>query len=84
MGIQRDNFSNKWHPPEREFLFEIGTLPSMGRGWRQHVGMDCASDSEHSFRVVFLALMLARKEGVKNEEKIEAACEVGAHPEDRP
>ena len=53
-----------------EFLFEIGTLPKMGRGWRQHVGSECASVSEHSLRVALLALMLARREGVKNEEKI--------------
>jgi len=53
-----------------EFLFEIGTLKNMDRGWRQHYAMDCASDLEHSFRVAMLALMLAREEGVKNEEKI--------------
>lgn len=53
-----------------EFLFEIGTLRNVDRGWKQHLAMDCASDPEHSFRVAFLALMLARKEGVKNEEKI--------------
>jgi putative hydrolase of HD superfamily len=58
------------HERDIEFLFEIGTLRNMERGWKQHLAMDCASDPEHSFRVAFLALMLARKEGVKNEEKI--------------
>jgi putative hydrolases of HD superfamily len=53
-----------------EFLYEIGSLRNVPRGWRQHLGMDCASDLEHSFRVAWLALILARMEGVKNEEKI--------------
>ncbi len=53
-----------------EFLFEIGTLRNMERGWKQHLAMECASDPEHSFRVAFLALVLARKESVTNEEKI--------------
>ncbi|MDD4988977.1 MAG: HD domain-containing protein [Candidatus Pacebacteria bacterium] len=53
-----------------QFLFEIGTLRNMQRGWYQHFGMEVASVMEHSMRVVFLALLIARKEGVKNEEKI--------------
>jgi putative hydrolase of HD superfamily len=31
---------------------------------------DVANDAEHVFRVIFIALILARAEGVKNEEKI--------------
>jgi putative hydrolase of HD superfamily len=53
-----------------EFLFEIGSLKNIDRGWRQHLGIDCANDLEHSFRVALLALMLARQEGVADEEKI--------------
>ncbi|TSC76779.1 MAG: putative hydrolases of HD superfamily [Parcubacteria group bacterium Gr01-1014_33] len=53
-----------------EFLFEIGSLRNVERGWKQHLAVDCASDLEHSFRVAFFALILARREGVKNEEKI--------------
>ena len=40
------------------------------RTWRQHVGMDVANDLEHTMRVIWLSLILARREGVKNEEKI--------------
>ena len=58
------------HERDIEFLFEIGTLRNMERGRKQHLAMECASDPEHSFRVAFLALMLARKEGVNDEEKI--------------
>ncbi|MBI2514850.1 HD domain-containing protein [Candidatus Wolfebacteria bacterium] len=53
-----------------EFLFEIGSLRNMSRAWTQSLGMDSASISEHTFRVVWLALIIARMEGVKNEEKI--------------
>ncbi|MCP6720250.1 MAG: HD domain-containing protein [Patescibacteria group bacterium] len=53
-----------------EFLFEIGSLHNIQRGWRQHLGMDCANVLEHTLRVIWLALIIARKEGVKNEEKI--------------
>ncbi len=53
-----------------EFLFEIGSLRNMHRGWKQHLGLDCASIPEHTFRVAFLALLIARKENCKNEEKI--------------
>lgn len=53
-----------------EFLYEIGSLRNIQRGWRQHLAMDCENILEHSFRVIWLALILARKEGVKDEEKI--------------
>ncbi|MDD5068645.1 MAG: HD domain-containing protein [Candidatus Pacebacteria bacterium] len=52
------------------FLFEIATLRNLDRSWRQYIGMDVESVLEHIVRVMFLALLIARKEGVKNEEKI--------------
>lgn len=53
-----------------EFLYEIGSLRNVPRAWIQHLATDCASTLEHTLRVVFLALLIARKEGVRNEEKI--------------
>ena len=61
-----------------EFLFEIGSMANVPRGWRQHLAMDCMSNLEHSFRVALIALILARMEDLrgdedgpaKNEEKI--------------
>ncbi len=53
-----------------ELLFEIGSLRNVNRGWIQHLGTDVASDLEHTMRVVFLALIIARHEKVINEEKI--------------
>jgi len=58
------------NPRDIEFLFEIGTMKNVDRSWRQHLGMECASNLEHSFRVVFLALLIARREGGADESKI--------------
>jgi len=51
-----------------DFLFEIGSLRNIQRGWRQHLGMDCATVLEHTIRVVWLALIVARKQGEKVDE----------------
>lgn len=48
-----------------DFLFEIGSLRNIPRAWIQHLGVPCASNLEHTMRVVFLALLIARKEGKK-------------------
>lgn len=53
-----------------EFLYEVGSLRNVQRGWLQHLATDCASDLEHILRVQLLALALARHEGVGNEELI--------------
>ena len=53
-----------------EFLYELGSLRNIQRGWRQHFGMDCANVIEHTYRVVWISLILARKIGTVNEEKL--------------
>lgn len=53
-----------------DFLFEIGSLRNVQRAWRQQMGVDVANNLEHSFRVAFIALVLARMEGVEDEGKI--------------
>ncbi len=53
-----------------EFLFELGSLRNMDRGWKQHLGVDCANDMEHTLRVLWLALILARKHGGCDESMI--------------
>lgn len=52
------------------FLFEIGSMRNVPRAWRQYMGVDVANNTEHSFRVAFIALIIARMEGVGDEEKI--------------
>lgn len=52
------------------FLYEIGSLRNVQRTWRQFFGSDVANNSEHIFRVMWTALIIARSENIKNEEKI--------------
>lgn len=59
-----------FNPRDIEFLYEVGSLKHMQRAWRQHIGLDVANDLEHTMRVIWLSLILARSEGVKSEEKI--------------
>ena len=53
-----------------EFIYEIGSLRFLQRTWRQFLQVEVANNAEHIFRVIWIALILARYEGVKNEEKI--------------
>lgn len=53
-----------------EFLYEIGSLRFVERTWRQFFQQQVANDAEHMFRVAWIALVIARHENVKNEEKI--------------
>ncbi len=53
-----------------DFLFEIGSLRHVPRGWRQHLGFDIASDLEHTYRVMWLALIISRMEKAGDENKI--------------
>lgn len=45
-----------------ELLFEIGSLRHVQRAWTQFGGEDFANVAEHSFRVVWLALLIATSE----------------------
>lgn len=53
-----------------EFLYEIGCLRHIQRTWRQFLNPDFQNLSDHIFRVIWIALTLARYEGVTNTEKI--------------
>jgi putative hydrolase of HD superfamily len=53
-----------------EFLYEIGAMRFVQRTWRQFFREDMANNSEHTFRVMWIALAIAKKEKAKNEEKI--------------
>jgi len=66
----RSVMGNRFMNNNINFLFEIGTMRNVPRAWRQHLGLDCASVHEHSYRVIWLALMLARMEGGVDENKV--------------
>ncbi len=62
--------SSKRNNRDLELLFEIGSLRNVQRLWRQHFGMDVANDLEHTVRVVWIALLIARMEKTGTDEKI--------------
>ncbi len=70
-----------------EFLYEIGTMRNIQRGWRQHLGTDCANVLDHTIRVQWLALILARMETEQgktvNEDKVLKMALVHDAPETR-
>ncbi|MFA5954877.1 MAG: HD domain-containing protein [Patescibacteria group bacterium] len=53
-----------------EFLYEIGSLNNVDRSWRQHLAMKCATVPEHTMRVIWLALLIARQETGADEDLI--------------
>jgi putative hydrolases of HD superfamily len=57
-------------PLDVDFLYEIGSMRFIQRTWRQFFRDEVANNAEHTFRVVWIALVIARQEKVKNEEKI--------------
>lgn len=66
-----------------EFLYEIGAFRFISRTWRQFLNADFANDAEHTFRVAWIALLLAEMEGVGNHEKILKMALVHDLPESR-
>ncbi len=70
-----------------EFLYEIGSLRNIQRSWRQHLGVDCANVLDHTVRVQWLALILARMETQSgksiNEAKLLKMALVHDAPETR-
>ncbi len=66
-----------------DFLFEIGTMKNVQRGWRQHLGMDCATVMEHAMRVIWIALVISRMEKAGDENKIIRMAMVHDLPETR-
>ncbi len=56
---------------DTEFIYEVGMLRFVDRAWKQFFGPDLQNVAEHSYRVAFTALLIARTEKVKvSEEKI--------------
>ncbi len=65
------------------FIYEIGCLRHLQRAWGQFYGHDFASPTEHIYRVIWLALLIAKHEGVENIEKIMKMALVHDIPESR-
>lgn len=53
-----------------EFLYEMGAFRFFPRSWNHFLGAGFANHAEHTFRVAWIALVIARHERVKNTDKI--------------
>lgn len=53
-----------------ELLYEIGCLRFVDRTWKQFYNPNFQNLAEHHLRVAWIALLLAKKEGVKNTDKV--------------
>lgn len=53
-----------------EFLFEMGTLRFIKRAWVQFLTPDFANLAEHHYRVMWIALLIAKHEGVEDIGKV--------------
>ena len=77
--IMKDNKLSK----DIDLLFEIGSLRFVNRNWKQYLGLDVANLAEHHFRVVWIALVLAKYENAKNTDKIVKMALLHDLPESR-
>ncbi len=66
-----------------ELLYELGTLRFVDRTWRQFLSPEFANVADHMFRVAWIALLIARREGNNNHEKILKMALVHDVPEGR-
>ncbi len=66
-----------------ELLYEIGCLRRQQRSWSQFLYPDAASNTDHTFRVMWTALTLAKYEKVINTEKVLKMALVHDVPESR-
>ncbi|MEI7891341.1 MAG: HD domain-containing protein [bacterium] len=53
-----------------ELLYEVGCLRNVMRTWKHFLNPDVQNVAEHSFRVAWIALTLAKYEGKGSHEKI--------------
>ncbi len=53
-----------------DFLFEVGSLRYAIRTWSQFLNPNCQNLTEHTLRVVWIALVLAKHEGITDTSKI--------------
>src|SRR3990172_13012278 len=53
-----------------ELLYEVGCLRFLQRNWRQFLNADFSNETEHSYRVAWIAMVLAKNEGVKDLGKV--------------
>lgn len=68
---------------DTELLYEIGTLRFLNRTWTQFLNPNFANITEHSYRVLWIALILAKHEGEVDHAKLLKMALVHDLPEAR-
>ena len=53
-----------------EFIYEAGSLRFVQRTWRQFLNSDFQNVAEHTLRVMWISLILAKRENVKDIDKV--------------
>jgi len=53
-----------------DLLYELGAIRHIDRMWKRFLNADFANNTEHLFRVAWIALVIAKHEGVTNTDKI--------------
>ncbi len=53
-----------------EFLYEVGTLRYASRTWNQFLNPLCQNLTEHTLRVIWIALIIAKHEGITDTTKV--------------
>lgn len=66
-----------------ELLFEIGCFRFVQRTWKRFLNPDFQNNTEHSFRVAWIALLLSKLEGVGDQGKILKMALIHDLPESR-
>ncbi len=66
-----------------EFLFEIGCFRYVQRTWKRFYNPDVANTTEHTFRVMWIAITLAKYEKNINHEKLLKMAMIHDIPESR-
>lgn len=61
---------NKKNQRDVDLMFEIGCLRHMSRSWKRFLNPDTANNTEHTMRVVWLALLIAKYEKSVDEGKL--------------
>jgi len=66
-----------------EFLYELGCFRFVSRVWVQLLHPNFQNNAEHTFRVIWISMILAKYEGIKNLEKVIKMALIHDIPESR-
>lgn len=53
-----------------ELLYEVGCLRFLQRNWKQFLNADFSNETEHGYRVAWIAMIIATHENIKDTGKI--------------